>query len=186
MKRVTVLSLPVGMALLCLTLFAQGPGGGAPGAGGPGGGGGRGPGGGGQGGGRGRGLPAAPPATGPVADATNKIIDAINKQDNATLEKSLAMGAILADEDGHVGLPATAWITRVVGPSKKIAITGLRVGDLADGGWAIFSYTFDEKTAQGADNQMKGTSTMVFKKNGADLQAVLIQFSVNGKAITPH
>ena len=167
MKRLIALSLPVLMALMCLTLFAQGPGG--------------------QGrGGGGRGPAAAPPATGPVADATNKIIDAINKQDAAFFDKALTADAILADEDGHVGLPARVWVMRLTSAPKKIAITGLRVGELADGGWAVFSYTLDEKTAQGADNQMKGTSTIVYKKSGADLQAVLIQLSVNGRAITPH
>jgi len=171
-----VLSLPVFMALMCLALFAQGPQGGAPGAGGARGGGGQGR------GGRG---PAAPPATGPVADATNKIIEAINKQDSAFLEKALTADAILADEDGHVGLPARVWVMRLTSAPKMLAITGLRVGELADGGWAVFNYTLDE-TAQGAANQMKGTSTIVYKKNGADLQAALIQLSVNGRAITPH
>ena len=126
-----------------------------------------------------------PPATGPVADATNKIIDAINKQDAAFFDKALTADAILADEDGHVGLPARVWVMRLTSSPKKLAITGLRIGELADGGWAVFNYTLDE-TAQGAPNQMKGTSTIVYKKNGADLQAALIQLSVNGRAITPH
>jgi len=181
MKKLAALSLPVLMALMCLSLFAQGPQG-APGAGGAGGG--RG-GGGGGGQGRGRGGPAAPPATGPVADATNKIVEAINKQDSAFFDKALTADAILADEDGHVGLPARVWVMRLTSAPKKLEITGLRVGELADGGWAVFNYTLDE-TAQGAPNQMKGTSTIVYKKNGADLQAALIQLSVNGRAITPH
>jgi hypothetical protein len=178
MKRIIALSLPALMALMCLALFAQGPGAGAPAAGG-------GRGGGGQGrGGRG-GLAPAPPATGPVADATNKIIEAINKQDSGFLDKALTADAILADEDGHVGLPARIWVMRLTSAPKKLEITGLRVGELADGGWAVFNYTLDE-TAQGAPNQMKGTSTIVYKKNGSDLQAALIQLSVNGRAITPH
>ena len=181
MKKLAALSLPVFMALMCLSLFAQGPQG-APGAGGAGGG--RG-GGGGGGQGRGRGGPAAPPATGPVADATNKIVEAINKQDSVFFDKALTADAILADEDGHVGLPARIWVMRLTSAPKKLEITGLRVGELADGGWAVFNYTLDE-TAQGAPNQMKGTSTIVYKKNGADLQAALIQLSVNGRAITPH
>jgi len=181
MKKLAALSLPVFMALMCLSLFAQGPQG-TPGAGGAGGG--RG-GGGGGGQGRGRGGPAAPPATGPVADATNKIVEAINKQDSVFFDKALTADAILADEDGHVGLPARIWVMRLTSAPKKLEITGLRVGELADGGWAVFNYTLDE-TAQGAPNQMKGTSTIVYKKNGADLQAALIQLSVNGRAITPH
>jgi hypothetical protein len=33
---------------------------------------------------------------------------------------------------------------------------------------------------------MNGTVTMVFKKNGADWQAILVHIAVTGKAITPH
>jgi hypothetical protein len=178
MKRLIAISLPLLIAVMCAALFAQGP---APGAGGPGAGGQRGPGG---GGGARRG--AAPPATGPIADATNRIVDAINKQDAAALGKAVAADAIVADEDGHIGIPGNVAVTRLTSSPKKLAITGLRVGELADGGWAAFNYTLDEKTAQGADNQMKGVSTIVFKKNGADLQAVFIHLAVNGKAITPH
>jgi hypothetical protein len=171
MKKVTALSLPVLMAVMCLALFAQQ--GGAPGGG---------RGGQGRGGGRG----AAPPATGPVADATNKIVEAVNKQDAAALTKAIAPEAIVADEDGHIGIPGSVAIMRLTGAPKTLAIAGLRVGELADGGgWAVFNYTLDE-TAQGAPNQMKGTSTIVYKKNGADLQAVFIQLAVNGRAITPH
>ena len=177
MKKLMALFLPGLVALMCTALLAQGPGAGAPGAGG----GQRGPGGGGRGG---RG--AAPPATGPLADATNKIVEAVNKQDAAALNKAVAADAILADEDGHIGIPGSVAITRLTSGPKQLAISQLRVGELADGGWAVFSYTLDEKTAQGADNQMKGTSTIVYKKNGADLQAVFIQLAVNGKAITPH
>ena len=170
MKKLTALSLPVLIAAMCLALFAQGPG-----AGGA------------RGGGQGRGgRGAAPPATGPVADATNKIVEAVNKQDAAALTKVLAPEAIVADEDGHIGIPGSVAVTRLTGAPKMLAITGLRVGELADGGgWAVFNYTLDE-TAQGSPNQMKGTSTIVFKKNGADLQVVFIQLSVNGRAITPH
>ena len=176
MKRLSVLSMPVLLALMCVALFAQGPQGGPPGGGGQGRGG--------RGGGRG---PAAAPATGPLADATNKIVDAINRQDLAFFDKALTADASIADEDGHVGLPARAWAQRLTSAPKKLTISGLRVTELgAEGGFAVFSYTLDEKTAQGADNQMAGTSTIIFKKNGADLQAAFIQFSVNGRAIAPH
>jgi hypothetical protein len=174
MKIRSALFLPAVIALMGVVVFAQGPAGGQ--------------GGGQRGGGRGgRGFAAAPPATGPVADATNKIVEAINKQDAAFFDKALTADAILADEDGHVGLPARVWVMRLTGSPKKLSISGLRVGDLgAEGAWAIFSYTLEETTAQGAANQMQGTSTIVYKKTGADLQAVLIQLSVNGRAITPH
>jgi hypothetical protein len=179
MKKLMGLFLPALIALMCVVVFAQAPAGGGQGGGQ------RGGGGGGRGG-RG-GFPPAPPATGPVADATNKIVEAINKQDAAFFDKALTADAILADEDGHVGLPARVWVMRLTTTPKKLAITGLRVGDLGtEGAWAVFNYTLDEMTAQGASNQMQGTSTIVYKKNGADLQAVLIQLSVNGRAITPH
>ena len=61
------------------------------------------------------------------------------------------------------------------------------VGDLGDSGaWAVFNYTLDETTAQGEANQMRGSSTIVYSKSGTNLKAVLIQLSVNGRAITPH
>jgi hypothetical protein len=170
MKRNSIWMAPVMVALLSATLLAQAPQG--RGAGG--------------GGGRGGGRGAAPPATGPVADATNRIVEAVNKQDATFFEKALTADAILADEDGHVGLPARIWVQRLTSAPKKLAISGLRVGDLgAEGAWAVFNYTLDE-TVQGAPNQMQGTVTIVYKKTGADLQGTLIHLSVNGKAITPH
>jgi hypothetical protein len=171
MKRRSIWLAPAVIVLLSANLLAQAPQGGR-GAGG--------------GGGRGGGRGAAPPATGPVADATNRIVEAINKQDAAFFEKALTADAILADEDGHVGLPARIWVQRLTSAPKKLAISGLRVADLgAEGAWAVFNYTLDE-TANGAPNQMQGTVTIVYKKTGADLQGNLIQLSVNGKAITPH
>lgn len=188
MRRLSVLSLGL-IVLLSMALFAQAPAGAGGGQRGPGGGpGGPGGGGGGQrrGGGGGFGAPAAP-ATGPVADATNKIVDAINKQDAAYFQKAMTADAYIADEDGHVGIPASAWVMRLTGQPKKLAITNLRVADLgAEAAFAVFSYTLDEKTAQGTDNQMKGTATIIYKKSGADLQATFFQFSVNGRAVTPH
>jgi hypothetical protein len=179
MKKLSALSLPLFIALMCVALFAQAP------AGGPPGGGQRGGGGAGGGGGRGgRGAPP-PPATGPVADVTNKIVELVNKQDGAGLGKLVAETAIVADEDGHIGIPGSVAVQRLTTQPKKLAISGLRVGELADGGWAVFNYTLDE-TARGNPNQMKGTSTIVYKKNGADLQVVFMQLSVNGPAIAAH
>jgi ketosteroid isomerase-like protein len=177
MKKSRVLFVPGLIVLMCLALLAQEPQG--RGAGQRGGGrGGRG-----ERGGRG----ALPPATGPVADATNAIMAAINNQDVTFLRNALAPDAILADEDGHVGVPANVWALRLTTAAKKIAITNLIVGDLgANGAWATFNYTLDETTAKGEPNKMQGSSTIVYSKNGTDLKAVLIQLSVNGRAITPH
>lgn len=173
-KVITLLTIP--LMMLCMTLLAQQP----PAGGGPAGGqGGRGGGAGGRGG-----APAAP-ATGPLADATNKIVDAINKQDAAYFDKALTADSLLLDEDGHM-VPARAWVAKLTGASKKLSITGLRISEFGtDAGYGVFAYTLDE-TAQGAPNQIKGQSSIVYKKNGADWQAVLIQLSVNGKAVQPH
>ena len=63
----------------------------------------------------------------------------------------------------------------------------LVVGDLGDkGAWASFNYTLDETTGEGQANQMKGSGTIVYSKSGTDLKAVLIQWSLNGRAIAPH
>lgn len=190
MKKFKVLSVPGLILVMCLALFAQQPQGGG-GQGAPGGavgarGGQRGAGGRGGRGERG-GRAAAPPATRPVADTTNAIIAAINSQDVAFFQTALTADAILADEDGHVGFPANVWALRLTSATKKIAISNLLVGDLGDSGaWAVFNYTLDETTAQGEVNQMLGSSTIVYSKSGTNLKAVLIQLSVNGRAITPH
>src|SRR5437773_11305680 len=49
---------------------------------------------------------AQPPATGPIADKVNAIIDALNKQDAAFFQKNVAPDALWLDEDGHM-IPAT-------------------------------------------------------------------------------
>ena len=176
--------------VMCLSLFAQEPqGGGGRGApagagdarGGQRGGGGR--------GGRGTATPAPPRPTGPVVDATDAIIAAINSQDAAFFRTALTQDAILVDEDGHVGFPANVWAARLTSSlaPKKLSISNLMVGDLGESGaWAAFNYTLDETTDKGEPNQMKGSSTIVYSKSGTALKAVLIQLSVNGRAIAPH
>jgi ketosteroid isomerase-like protein len=117
----------------------------------------------------------------------NAIIMALNTQDAAYFQKNVAPDAVWLDEDGHM-LPASAWIGRLMQakPAKKISLTGL-TGQMFDGGgWAAFSYTLEETTAQGAPNQMKGTNSLTFKKVGNDWQVVLIHAAVNGPAISPH
>ena len=142
--------------------------------------------GGGQGGGqRGAGGPgrgAPPAATGPIADAVNAIVEAVNKQDAAALAKAITPDAQYLDEDGHMP-PASAWIPRLVGGMpKKLTITNLRVGQpTPDTGWAAFNYTLEE-----AAGQIKGTNSMLFKKNGNDWQAVLVHGAVNTPAFPAH
>ena len=143
--------------------------------------------GGGGGGGR-RGGPPAPPAlTGPLADMVNAIVTALNNQDAAYFQKNVATDALWLDEDGHM-LPANIWIGRLIQakPAKKITITSLTGQSWDSGGWAAFSYVLDETTSAGAANQMKGTTSLTFKKVGADWQVAAIHAAVNGPAISAH
>jgi hypothetical protein len=138
--------------------------------------------GGGPGGARGgRGAPP-PPATGPIADQVNAIVDAINKQDTAFLTRALAPDAQWLDEDGHMP-PASAWIPRILdGRPKKMTMTNLRVGQpTPDTGWAAFNYTLETPAGN-----ITGLNSMLFRKNGNDWQAVLVHAAVNTKAVTPH
>jgi ketosteroid isomerase-like protein len=137
------------------------------------------------GGGRGGGLPA--PLTGPVADMVNAIVTALNNQDAAYLQKVVAMDAIWVDEDGHF-LPAGIWVNRLMQakPAKKMAMTNLTGATWDNGAWAAFRYTLDETTSADAPNQMKGSASLTFKKNGADWQVVMIHVPVDGSAIAAH
>jgi len=166
----------------------------------PAGGGGIGPGGGAPGGGGaprgGRGTPA-PPATGPIADMVTKFTDAINKQDAAALQKMVTADAVLIDEDGHFD-PISQWITKLTATgSKTLTVTGgrglspLRVSEMGDTAWAAFNYNLKETvTPRGqttaTPNEINGTATMVFKKNGTEWQAFLVHVAVTGKAFVPH
>jgi ketosteroid isomerase-like protein len=138
-------------------------------------------------GGGGGGLPPAPTLTGPVADMVNAIVAAINKQDAAYLQKVVAPDAIWADEDGHF-LPAGIWVGRLMmaKPAKKLTMTNMTGQTWDNGAWAAFRYTLDETTTAGAANQMKGTTTLTFKKVGNDWQVAMIHAPVDGPAIAPH
>ena len=127
---------------------------------------------------RGGGMAQAPPATGPIADLANAQIEAVNKGDAAFFESRLADTVVWFDEDGH----AIAGKDRVVGfvkgklltGGKKVTITGLRVGNSTDGGWAGYQYTID---AAGA--QRKGTQTVVYQKVGNDWKIIMVHGAVN-------
>jgi ketosteroid isomerase-like protein len=143
-----------------------------------------------------RGTPP-PPATGPIADLVTKFTDAINKQDAVTLQKMVTADAILIDEDGHFD-PIAQWITKLTATgTKTLAVTGgrglspLMVTEMGDTAWAAFNYNLKETVtplgqSTASPNEMNGTVTMVFKKNGAEWQAILVHIAVTGKAITPH
>jgi ketosteroid isomerase-like protein len=144
----------------------------------------------------GRGTPP-PPATGPIADMVAKFTDAINKQDAAALQKMVTADAVLIDEDGHFD-PVGLWIMKLTatGPKTLTVLGGrglspLRVSENGDTAWAAFNYNLKETvTPRGqstsSPNDINGTVTMSFRKNGTDWQAFLIHVAVTGKAITPH
>jgi len=182
MKRLILGAITV--AVFAAAAIAQGPGG-APAAGGPGGA---------QRGGRGN---PAPPATGPIADMVAKFTDAVNKQDAAALQKMVTADAMLIDEDGHFD-PISQWIRKLTTTGSKTltvlasrGLSPLTVSEMGDTAWAAFNYNLKETvTPRGqstpSPNEINGTVTMVFKKNGAEWQAFLVHVAVTGKAITPH
>jgi ketosteroid isomerase-like protein len=190
MKRL-VLALIIAMAVFAAAAIAQEPAaGGQRGQGGdsaPGGGGAR---------RSGRGTPA-PPATGPIADMVAKFTEAVNKQDAAALQKMVTEDAVLVDEDGHFD-PVGLWISKLTGTGPKTltvlggrGLSPLKVSETGDTGWAAFNYNLKETvTPRGqstsSPNEINGTATLTFKKNGAEWQALLIHIAVTGKAITPH
>jgi ketosteroid isomerase-like protein len=127
---------------------------------------------------RGGGMAAPPPATGPIADLANAQVDAINKGDAAFFDSHLADTVVWFDEDGHAiaGKDRVSNFIkmRLLTGGKKVTITGLRVGNSNDGGWAGYQYTID---AAGA--QRKGTQTVVYQKVGADWKIVMVHGAVN-------
>jgi ketosteroid isomerase-like protein len=124
----------------------------------------------------------APPSTptGPIADAVNAIVKAFNSRDVPYFQKVIAPDAVWFDEDGHT-LQAMVWMNRLMSanPPRKLTITNLRVGNWDTAGWAGFNYVIE------GTNQVKGTNTMVFKKNGNDWQIAVIHGAVD-TAIVPH
>jgi len=121
---------------------------------------------------RGGGVPAA---SGPMLDIAKMLVEAINKQDTAALQKMLAPDAVFLDEDGHAP-PAQKWIGKVTTgtPAKQIAISATHSQMWDDAGWVSFNYTLTE-TFQGQPKTVKGTASIVLKKPvGGDWQIQLV------------
>ena len=119
--------------------------------------------------------PQTPPATGAMLDLANNIVDAINKQDTATLEKMLAPDAVLLDEDGHAP-PARRWINKIATgtPPKQISISATHGQMWDDAGWVSFNYTLTE-IFQGQPRTVEGTASIVVRKSaGGEWQIQLI------------
>src|SRR3954470_20342383 len=88
-----------------------------------------------------RNLPPRPMLTGPVADLLSQVIDAINKQDKAFIEKVVGPNATWADEDGHI-FPATFFINKLMqGKPRTLKPTTSISGETWDDtAWAAFNY----------------------------------------------
>jgi hypothetical protein len=86
----------------------------------------------------------------------------------------IAPDAVWFDEDGH-HMAAAVWMNRILSatPPRKLTISNLRVGNWDTAGWAGFNYIVDE------GRQLKGTNTLVFKKNGNDRQIVVIHGAID-------
>ena len=156
MKKLSVTFVTLLLATACAAVFAQQ----TPPAGAKGG---------------GMGRPQTPPATGAMLDLANNIVDAINKQDTATLQKMLAPDAVLLDEDGHAP-PAQRWIDKIAAatPPKQITISATHGQTWDDAGWVSFNYTLAE-TFQGQPKTVEGTASIVVKKApGGEWQIQLI------------
>jgi ketosteroid isomerase-like protein len=158
MKKVMTLIAVLALAVTCTVLLAQNPG--AMGRGGA------------QRGGGMRGMPQVPAASGPMLDVANKIADAINNKDADTLSKMLASDVVYLDEDGHAP-PASGWVTKLTTGEKKIAISSTHGQMFGDTGWVSFNYEVTE-TFQGQPKTVKGTASLVLKKDGADWKIQLI------------
>jgi ketosteroid isomerase-like protein len=155
MKKATLVLAVLVPVVLCAVLFAQQA----------------------QAGGKGGGMrgPRTPPASGPMLDLANKLVEAINKQDGATLQKMLAADAVLLDEDGHAP-PAQAWINKLATgtPPKQLAISSTHSQMWDDTGWVSFNYELTE-TVEGQPKTVKGTASIVARKSAdGDWQLQLI------------
>jgi len=123
-----------------------------------------------------------PPATGPMLDLANQLVNAINKQDTATLQKMLAPDAVYLDEDGHAP-PARAWINKIATgtPAKQITISATHSQMWDDAGWVSFNYTLTEDF-RGQPKTLKGTASIVAKKEAdGDWQIELVHGALEQK-----
>jgi ketosteroid isomerase-like protein len=119
-------------------------------------------------------------ATPPLAEVVQSMVNAFNKRDTAFFQKAIAPDAVWLDEDGH-HLLAAVWMNRLLSanPARKLTITNLRTSSWDTSGWAGFNYVIE------GTSQVKGTNSLVFKKNANDWQIVLIHGAVD-TAIAAH
>jgi ketosteroid isomerase-like protein len=122
------------------------------------------------------------PATGPIADIVNAIVNAYNNSDTAFFDKAMTADAVWFDEDGHV-FPAKSFVSRQITgtPKRKLTISDLKVGMSGDSGWAGFSYVIDS-----GGSQKRGVNTTLFRKTGANWQILLVHGAVNPPSTMAH
>jgi ketosteroid isomerase-like protein len=126
--------------------------------------------------------PMTPPATGAMLHLANNLVDAINHQDTAALEKMLAPDAVYLDEDGHAP-PAQAWIHKIATgtPPKHITISSTHGQMWGDAGWVSFNYDLTEQF-HGQPKTLVGTASIVAKKAAdGDWQIVLVHGALEQK-----
>jgi ketosteroid isomerase-like protein len=117
-----------------------------------------------------------------MLDIANKIAEAINKQDAATLQKMLAPDCVYLDEDGHA--PAVQrWVTALTTgtPAKQIAISSTHSQMWDNAGWVSFNYDLTENF-QGQPKVVKGVASITVRKAASgDWQIQLIHGALNQK-----
>jgi hypothetical protein len=107
-------------------------------------------------------------------------VNAFNNRDSAYFQRVVAPDAVWFDEDGHA-LRASVWVTRLLSanPPRKLTISNLRVANWDTAGWAGFNFVM-EGTTRVAEG-VKGTNTLVYRRNNNVWQIVTIHGSVDVK-----
>ena len=114
-------------------------------------------------------------ASGSMLDLATQVVDAINKQDAATLRKLVAPDAVYLDEDGHAP-PVGLWISRLTNrtAAKSISISGTHSQIYENTGWVSFNYILNENFRD-ARLAVRGTASLVARKApGGDWRITLI------------
>lgn len=150
MKRISVVFMTFVLAGACTGLFAQQHRGGMRG-------------------GMRMGIPAA---TGPMLHIANQLVNAINHQDGAKLQKMLAPDAVYLDEDGHAP-PARFWVRKLTASKKQITISATHSQMWGDAGWVSFNYSLTEDY-QGKPKTLVGTASIVCRKTAGQWRIQLV------------
>lgn len=102
----------------------------------------------------------------------NELVNAINHQDAAALQKMLAPDAVYLDEDGHAP-PARAWVHKLTTGKKNITISATHSQMWGDAGWVSFNYDLTEEY-QGKPKTLVGTADLVCRKTDGKWEIQMI------------